>query len=411
MPPIDLTRPEPQNTPMTEIFKGSFTQQEPIPDEGIAAALEVMRHGRLHRYNLAEGEVAEAALLEQEFAAFTGAKYALAVASGGYAMATGLRAVGVKPGDRVLTNAFTLAPVPGSIASVGAVPVFVGVTESLTIDLEDLRAKAGQADVLMLSHMRGHLCDMDALMGICDAAGMLVIEDCAHTLGAAWRGVASGRHGVIGCYSTQTYKHMNSGEGGFMVTDDDEVMARAVILSGSYMLYDRHGTVPPAEVLERVKYNTPNVSGRMDNLRAAILRPQLRALQSQCAAWNARYRVVETGLRGTPGLSVVERPEQETYVGSSIQFLLLDWSDAAIAEILDRCLARGVELKWFGGAEPTGFTSRYDSWRYAPSDAMPKTDRILKGILDMRLPLTFSLEDCALIASIIRAEVGAVFQS
>ena len=396
---------------MTENFKGSFTQQEPIPEEAIAAALVVMRHGRLHRYNLAENETSEAALLEQEFAAYTGANYALAVASGGYAMATALRAVGVKPGDRVLTNAFTLAPVPGAIASVGAVPVFVGVTESLTIDLEDLRAKADQADVLMLSHMRGHLCDMDALMEMCDAAGVRVIEDCAHTMGAAWRGVPSGRHGIIGCYSTQTYKHMNSGEGGFLVTDDDEVMARAVILSGSYMLYDRHGTVPPEEVFERVKYDTPNVSGRMDNLRAAILRPQLRVLQSQCAAWNARYHVVEAGLRGTPGLSVVERPPEETYVGSSIQFLLLDWNDADIAKVLERCLARGVELKWFGGAVPTGFTSRYDSWRYAPLRPMPKTDRILKGILDMRLPLIFSLEDCALIASIIRAEVGAVFQS
>ncbi len=66
-------------------FEGNFTQQEPIPAEGIAAATEVMTHGRLHRYNLADGELGEAALLEQEFAAFTGAKYALAVTSGGYA--------------------------------------------------------------------------------------------------------------------------------------------------------------------------------------------------------------------------------------------------------------------------------------------------------------------------------------
>ena len=90
---------------MNEIFKGSFTQQEPIPDEGIAAALEVMRSGRLHRYNLAKGEEGEAAALEREFAALTGARHALAVASGGYAMATALRAVGVGPGDKVLTNA------------------------------------------------------------------------------------------------------------------------------------------------------------------------------------------------------------------------------------------------------------------------------------------------------------------
>ncbi|MDQ2095394.1 DegT/DnrJ/EryC1/StrS family aminotransferase [Rhodalgimonas zhirmunskyi] len=394
-----------------ENFTGSFTQQEPIPDEAIEAAVAVMRSGRLHRYNVAEGEAGEVALLEQEFAEAMGARYALAVASGGYALACALRAVGVKPGDRVLTNAFTLAPVPGAIASIGAVPVFVGVSEALVIDLEDLREKAAQADVLLLSHMRGHLCDMDALLALCEEAGLTLIEDCAHTMGARWRGRLSGTDGLVGCYSTQTYKHMNSGEGGLLITDDAEVAARAVMLSGSYMLYERHLAAPGAEVFEGVKYDTPNVSGRMDNLRAAILRPQLARLDAQCAAWTARYKVVEEGLRGTPGLTVIERPQEEAYVGSSIQFLLLDWSEEKLGKVLSRCAARGVELKWFGGAVPTGFTSRYDSWRYAPSEAMPETDRILRAILDMRLPLTFSLEDCALIARIIRAEVGAVHQS
>jgi len=396
---------------MSEIFKGSFTQQEPIPDEGIEAALEVLRSGRLHRYNLQPGETGEVAALEREFAEYTGARHALAVTSGGYAMATALRALGVGPGDRVLTNAFTLAPVPGAIASVGAQPVFVGVTDNLTIDLDDLAAKADGAEVLMLSHMRGHIADMDALTQICADTGLTLIEDCAHTMGAAWRGVPSGRWGLVGCYSTQTYKHMNSGEGGLLVTDDDDLMARAIMLSGSYMLYERHGTVPPAEAFEAVKYDTPNVSGRMDHLRAAILRPQLRALDDQCARWTERYRAVEAGLRGTPGLTLTERPEEEFFVGSSIQFLLLDWDGGAIEEVLRRCAARGVDLKWFGGAEPTGFTSRYDSWRYAPSAPMPATDRILRGLVDMRLPLTFSLDDCAQIARIIRAEVGAVRQS
>lgn len=395
---------------MTEIFSGSFTQQEPIPDEAIEAALAVLRHGRLHRYNLARGEQGETALLEQEFATQTGARYCLAVASGGYALATALRAVGVGPGDAVLTNAFTLAPVPGAIASVGARPVFVGVTESLTIDLDDLEAKAGTARVLMLSHMRGHLCDMDRLMRICDDAGIIVIEDCAHTMGAAWNGVPSGRQGAVGCYSCQTYKHVNSGEGGLLVTDDEEIAARAVMLSGSYMLYERHLAAPGPEVFERIKYHTPNISGRMDNLRAAILRPQLRALDTQVTRWNERYRRIEAGLRGTPGLSVIERPEAETYVGSSIQFLLLDWAADKVQQVLRRCAGRGVELKWFGTPEPVGFTSRYDSWRYAESAPMPASDRVLAGIVDMRVPLTFSLEDCDLIARIIRAEVGAVYQ-
>jgi len=396
---------------MTERFTGSFTQQEPIPDEAIEAALAVLRHGRLHRYNVAEGELSETALLEQEFAAFVGAKFCLAVASGGYAMATALRAAGVGPGDSVLSNTFTLAPVPGAIASLGARPVFVGVSEALTIDLDDLEAKADQAKVLLLSHMRGHICDMDRLMAICDAAGVRVIEDCAHTMGATWDGVPSGRHGAVGCYSCQTYKHLNAGEGGFLVTDDAELAARAVILSGSYMLYERHLAAPAPEVFEKVKYDTPNISGRMDDLRAAILRPQLRGLGAQVQRWNARYRVIEEGLRGGSGLTVIERSEAEGYVGSSIQFLLLDWSEDRVREVARRCAGRGVELKWFGAREPDAFTSRYDSWRYVDVARMPDSDRVLAGILDMRVPLTFSLQDCALIARIIRSEVSAVFQA
>ena len=396
---------------MTEIFTGSFTQQEPIPEAAIKAANAVLQHGRLHRYNTSGDEIAEAALLEEEFAAQTGAKYCLACASGGYAMTTALRACGVGHGDSVLTNAFTLAPVPGAIAAVGAVPVFVGVTEDLLIDLDDLAAKIGQAKVLLLSHMRGHICDMRMLMQICDNAGVTVIEDCAHTMGATWDGVPSGRWGKFGCYSTQTYKHVNSGEGGLLISDDAEGMARAIMLSGSYMLFDRHRAAPPPEAFAQLKYETPNISGRMDNLRAAILRPQLAELDTQARRWNERYDVMAQGLAGTTGLALPVRTKQEAYVASSFQFLLLDWDKDAVQQVITRCGARGVELKWFGGAEPAGFTSRYDSWRYAPSERMPASDRVLAGIIDMRLPLTFTLDDCALIARIIRAEVSAAFQS
>ena len=396
---------------MTQNFTGSFTQQDPIPEAGIEAAIAVLRHGRLHRYNTAEGEVSETALLEQEYAAYVGAKYCLAVASGGYAMATALRALEVGHGDHVLSNAFTLAPVPGAIAAVGAKPIFVGVTEQLTIDLDDLEAKIDQADVLLLSHMRGHICDMERLMAICDGAGVKVVEDCAHTMGSAWKGVASGRSGHIGCYSCQTYKHVNSGEGGFLVTDDPVLAAKSVMMSGSYMLFERHLAAPDPSVFAQIKYETPNISGRMDNLRAAILRPQIADIATQCARWNDRYYALEAGLRDTPGMQVIERPEVETIVGSSIQFLLLDWSDDSIRDVVSRCGARGVELKWFGAPEPVAFTSKYDSWTYADPQPMPKSDRILHGIVDMRVPLTFSIEDCDLIAQIIRAEVSAVFQA
>ena len=395
-----------------EVFRGSFTQQEPIPEAGIEAAIAVLRHGRLHRYNTAAGEVAEAALLEEEFAGLMGAKYCLAVASGGYALSCALRAVGVQAGEPVLTNAFTLAPVPGAIASVGARPVFVEVTEALVLDFGDLeaRARATGARVLMLSHMRGHLCDMEALVALCARLGVLIIEDCAHTMGAAWKGVASGRSGLIGCYSMQTYKHINAGEGGFLISDDEAVMARAVLLSGSYMLYGRHRAAPSAAAFEAVRMVVPNVSGRMDNLRAAILRPQLGLLADRVARWGERYRALEAGLRGVPSLTLVDRPVEETYVGSSFQFLLPGWSAARVGALLGRLLARGVELKWFGAAEPVAFTSRYQHWGYAEVQSLPQTDRILAGLVDMRVPLTFSVADCAQIARIIRAEALVVGQ-
>jgi dTDP-4-amino-4,6-dideoxygalactose transaminase len=148
----------------------------------------------------------------------------------------------------------------------------------------------------------------------------------------------------------------------------------------------------------------------MDNLRAAILRPQLRQLEAQCTAWNDRYQVVDQGLAQVVGLMRIQRPHQEKFVASSYQFLLLDWSSEAIRSVLARCLARGVELKWFGAPDPVGFTSRYDSWTYAPSTAMPKSDRILHGVIDMRLPLTFSLDDCATVARIIAEEVAHAAQ-
>ncbi|MCU0904689.1 MAG: aminotransferase class I/II-fold pyridoxal phosphate-dependent enzyme [Tabrizicola sp.] len=391
-----------------ERFTGSFTQQEPIPEAGIEAAMAVLRHGRLHRYNTAPGEIAETVLLEEDFAAYVGAPYCLALASGGAAMACALRALQVKPGDPVLSNAFTLAPVPGAIASIGARPVFVEVTEDLTIDLAHLeaQAQASGATVLLLSHMRGHVCDMDALMALCDQLGLRVVEDCAHTMGAKWKGVPSGRHGTIGCYSTQTYKHMNSGEGGFLVTGDAELAARAVLLSGSYMLYARHRAAPPPEVFEALKLDVPNVSSRMDNLRAAILRPQVGMLDDRRARWRALYQGMERGLAGVPGLRLIPRPQVEDYVGSSFQFLLLGWEAARMAALVAACAARGVELKWFGAAEPLGFTSRYAHWRYAAPEVLPATDRVLAGLIDLRLPLTFTSDDVAQIARIIAEEVA-----
>ena len=395
---------------MARKFTGSFTQQEGLSQEAIAAAVAVLQSGRLHRYNLAPGEAGEAAQLEAEYRDWQGSGYCLAVTSGGQALQIALRACDVASGDKVLTNAYTLAPVPGAIRAVGAETVLVEIDEDLRLDLDDLDAKIASsgARVLLLSHMRGHLCDMDRLMAICNGAEVTVIEDCAHTMGAQWNGIRSGNFGKVACFSTQTYKHMNSGEGGFLTTDDAAIAARATILSGSYMLYERHGAGPDPEAFADARYDMPNCSARMDALRAAILRPQLADLDSNIARWNARYTQVEERLKAQDGVTTIKLPSAETHVGSSIQFRLPDFTAAQCRALLDAAATRGVELKWFGAKEPAGFTSAHPSWRYVPAQDMPKTDRIMATLFDMRLPLSFSQDDCALIAQLICDAVDEV---
>ncbi len=223
-----------------------LTEPEPIPEAGIARANELMRSGRLFRYGEMGADQLDASQLEVEFAAFVGRRYCVAVNSGGGALFLALKVAGVRPGDPVLVNGFTLAPVPGSILHAAARPVIVEVGGDYVIDTDDLRRKAEEsgARVLMLSHMRGHIADMDRVMAVCGDLGITLVEDCAHALCASWRGRTIGTFGSAAAFSAQTYKHLNAGEGGFLVTDDDDMAARAILHSGSYMLHGQHLSSP-----------------------------------------------------------------------------------------------------------------------------------------------------------------------
>ncbi len=384
-------------------FTRPFTQQEPISQEAIDAAIDVLKSGRLHRYNTVENELSEVSLLEQEYAAYQESKYCLACASGGYAMSVALKAAGLKLGESVLTNAFTLAPVPGAISNAGGTSLFIEITKDLVLDLDDLSKKASEsgARFLLISHMRGHLVDMDRLMEIVSDNNLILIEDCAHTMGAQWKKQKSGNFGLAGCFSTQTYKHLNSGEGGFLTSDDEDFMARAIIYSGSYMFYERHGAAPKPEAFSDIRLQTPNYSGRMDNLRAAILRPQLTNLEKNINRWNERYQLVESELKGAKGIEVPVRFEEERYVGSSIQFRIPGITEAEAELFIEKNKQLGVELKWFGNDNPSGFTSNHKSWKYVSQQQLNQSDEILSNLFDLRLPLTFSLEDCNHLSEII----------
>ncbi len=384
-------------------FSGSFTQQEPLPDSSHARVAEVLKSGRLHRYGMAAGERSEAAMLEAAYANWQGARFCLAVTSGGQALQIALRAVGVKSGDAVLTNAFTLAPVPGAIAAVGGRPVLVETTQDLTIDLEDLDRKAmsSGAKVLMLSHMRGHLADMSKVVAICKTRGLTLVEDCAHTMGATFEGVRSGNHGQVACFSSQTYKHINSGEGGFLTTDDPQIAARATMMSGSYMNFTLHGAGPDAAAYDTTRYEMPNMSARMDTIRAALLVPQIEGIDHNVARWNRRHAILVEALRGNSSIVLPHILDAAVRVGSSFQFRMPSVDADSCRRIVASASELGVELKWFGADEPRGFTSNHKSWRYMEAQSLPVTDQILSTLFDMRVPLTFSQDDCHHIGEIL----------
>lgn len=381
-----------------------FTSPPPIPTVGVARANELMESGRLFRYGETGSGELDVAELEVAFAEMVGRRYCVAFNSCGASLAAALMATGVGVGTGVLMNAFTLAPVPGAVAHVGGEPVFVGITRDYHIDLDDLRAAVERSGArhLLLSHMRGHIADMDRLSELAAELELTVIEDCAHTMGAGWGGRPTGTFGTVGCFSTQTFKHVNSGEGGLLVTDDEDVAAQAILLSGSYMLHRQHGAPPSVETIDRHRFTTPNLSMRMSALAAAIARPQLELLEERAGVWNERYRRLAEMLDADPAIRVPARRPEEGYVASSIQFSVDGLAPSAMDAWLALAADHGVHVKWFGRSEPLGFTSRFDHWRYASEQTLLETSTILSGLCDMRIPLTLSIGDCDKVVDIIR---------
>jgi dTDP-4-amino-4,6-dideoxygalactose transaminase len=384
-------------------FGKDLSTAEPIPEEAIERAVELMRSGRLHRYGEQGTGYPEPSLLEQEFASYVGSKYCVAVSSCGAAMLIALKALGVKAGDKVLTSTFTLSPVPGAIAHAGADAILIETTPDYMTDMADLAFKAATsgAKVFLLSHMRGHIADLEAAKAICDRHGIAIIEDCAHTMGAKWDGQYTGTWGRVGCFSAQTYKHINSGEGGLLVTDDDDVVAQAILMSGCYMMYDQHLSKPSSDVFERWKYLTPNFSMRMSNLAAALLRPQIAQLAERGRRWNHIYATLERELTKTECISIPRRNVKEEFVASSIQFTL-NLKPHQIEMFLKECNLRGLYIKWFGTPNPIAFTSNYEHWHYLSSKPdIPHSKAVLNQLMDLRTPLSLTDEDCVLIGKIV----------
>ena len=370
---------------------------EPIPEAARSEIERLLTSGDLFRYT---SEGSPVALLEAEFAELMGARYALAVASCSAALFLSLKALDLPRGAKVLIPAFTFAAVPSAVVHADMVPVLVEVGENYRVDMADFAAKLDGADAVLISHMRGHTSDMDAIMALCDAAQIPVIEDAAHSLGTEWHGRKIGTIGKIGCFSFQSYKLVNAGEGGIMITDDPEVAARCVIMSGAYESnWKKHPGMQNSYMLWQNKLPLYNM--RMQNLSAAVIRPQLPLVAERVQKGRTGHDRVAERLNECPFLTVPPALAPEDRAPDSIQFNLSgDWTDAQALKFQSRAKARGVTVQVFGLSE--GNARAFWNWEFlGPQDDLPQTRAMLMRACDVRLPTRLTMDELDFIAEAI----------
>ncbi|MFE3838747.1 DegT/DnrJ/EryC1/StrS family aminotransferase [Pseudogemmobacter sonorensis] len=378
---------------------------EPIPAAARAEIERLLLSGDLFRYTAPKD--APVALLETEFAELMGSRYALAVSSCSAALFLSLKALDLPEGAKVLIPAFTFAAVPSAVVHAGCVPELVEVGEDYRVDIADFRARLPGAAAVIISHMRGHTSDMDAIMALCDAAGVPVVEDAAHSLGTLWHGRKIGTIGRVGCFSFQSYKMVNAGEGGILVTDDPEIAARAVIMSGAYEEnWKKHPGLQNSFC--NWQNRLPLYNLRMQNLSAAVIRPQLPLVAERVARGRAGHDHVAARLNGSALLSVPAPLAPEERAPDSIQFNLVGgWSDAEARAFQRAAKARGVSVQVFGLSE--GNARAYWNWRFLGDlPDLPRTRAMLMRACDVRLPTRLSREELDFIADAILAAVADV---
>ncbi|HMO07427.1 MAG TPA: aminotransferase class I/II-fold pyridoxal phosphate-dependent enzyme [Paracoccaceae bacterium] len=383
----------------------NLNEAEPIPPEARAEIDRLLASGDLFRYTTpAEAPVPR---LEAEFAALIGSRHALAVSSCSAALFLSLKALGLPRGARVLTPAFTFAAVPSAILHADCEPVLVEVGDSLRIDMDDFRARLPGAGAVMISHMRGHTSDMDAIMAACDAAGVPVVEDAAHSLGTRWGGRRIGTIGAIGCFSFQSYKLVNAGEGGMLVTDDPDLAARAAIMSGAYETnWKSHPGL--AEAGARWQNRLPLYNMRMQNLSAAVIRPQLPHVDDRAARGLANHDRLAARLSRENVFHVPEALPPEQRAPDSIQFRLSgDWTDDEAQAFQAEARGLGAPVSIFGLSQ--GNARAFWNWQFlGPQPDLPLTRTMLARTCDLRLPARLSPEDCDTLADALVAAARAV---
>jgi dTDP-4-amino-4,6-dideoxygalactose transaminase len=385
-------------------------QGEPIPEAAREAIEQLLQSGDLFRYTAPQG--APVALLEAEFAALLGTKYALAVSSCSAALFLSLKALDLPRDARVLIPGFTFAAVPSSVLHADCVPVLCEVADNYRIDMADFEAKLDDSiAAVIISHMRGHTSDMDAIMAQCEARNIPIVEDAAHSLGTTWNGANIGTLGRVGCFSFQSYKMINAGEGGILVTDDADLVARAVIMSGAYEYnWKKHKTPEGqndpelAKAFERWQNHLPLYNLRLSNLSAAVIRPQIPELARRVRDGLANHDYVADRLNGSANFKVPAPLAPEQRAPDSIQFNLVDMTEEQIEAFAAITAAKGVKVQIFGRSANNA--RAFWNWRFIGEvPELPQTRAMLMKACDVRLPVRLSREELDVIADILLTSV------
>ncbi len=274
-----------------------------VDAEAEAQVLEVLRSGRWCR--LHEDSYAER--FEQAFAAYQDARHGIAVANGTVSLQLILRTLNIGFGDEVIVPALTFIATASAVAEVGAVPIFADVDpETLTIDPVSVAAAiTPRTRAIIGVHYGGFPIDFDRLLPLAAAHGLFLIEDGAHAQGTAWRGTGVGALGTFGSFSLQESKALTAGEGGIILTNDDELAERARLLHSIGRRTDRPGYLHYALASNY----------RLSELQAALLMVQLARLPEQVKAREEAGFVLDAGLAETDILLPQRRDERVTRRG------------------------------------------------------------------------------------------------
>ena len=369
-------------------------------------ALRSRLYFRYDRRPLCETETGRFEVALQEL---FGVRHALAVSSGTAAIALALMGLGLRPGGQVACPGFAFPATPSAILMAGLEPLLVEVDEHLNFDGEDLRRRAGtRLAAVVVVHMRGMASDVEGVLAAAGELGVPVVEDAVPAMGVQLGGRHLGTFGAAGAFSTQSDKSINTGEGGFLLTDDAELFTRAVILSGAYegrhRLHD--GVVEDVSYLDLPLYNF-----RMDELRAAFARAQLRRLPERLWRQRENYAAIADGLRDVPGIMIREPARAGAWLGECLIFRVTGGDAAWFARALRQ---EGVEARNFGDPGETNVRCFWN-WRFLFETgdvgrikaALPATARLLEESVDVPLAPTLGPGDCEdLVAAVRKVAAG-----